>query len=446
MTRENILDNLDDFSAKQLCEAIQKGMVSLEELQSTGNLDASKRRAIRACLDEAKTEEEQCWRDAQSADDESGYLTYLDRFPNGAYVLLARNAIERIRREHSQRRFERERLLSDIKENPNAYSLQIIRRHLSDGNLDRTNLLDIGIPEEVIDILYQKGTPPNLNWQLGEPPHEIPEGYTEVYFWGIPGSGKTTALSAVLGTADNKGWLETKEGPGYIYMTQLVNLFKNRVARLPPGNNIDDTQYLPFTLKKPGKDKISVSLIELSGEIFQCFLNSNANLPLPTLQHEETFNKLLSMLKGSNRKIHFFFVDYHRSNTADQEDLTQANYLNAAATFFNNSDFNLFKQATDYIYIILTKSDLINGDDASKITQMSNYLNKNYKSFVESLKAKCKEHEINHGRLMATHFSLGRVYFSEICEFNETTALNIIDILMNKIPSSKKNILDVFND
>ncbi len=47
---------------------------------------------------------------------------------------------------------------------------------------------------------------------------------------------------------------------------------------------------------------------------------------------------------------------------------------------------------------------------------------------------------------MATHFSLGRVYFSEICEFNETTALNIIDILMNKIPSSKKNILDVFND
>jgi hypothetical protein len=42
-------------------------------------------------------------------------------------------------------------------------------------------------------------------------------------------------------------------------------------------------------------------------------------------------------------------------------------------------------------------------------------------------------------------FSLGKVYFTELCEFDDTTSKNIIDILMRRIPQSKTSILEIFN-
>jgi hypothetical protein len=155
---------------------------------------------------------------------------------------------------------------------------------------------------------------------------------------------------------------------------------------------------------------------------------------------------LLQFLKGKNRKLHFFFVDYDRANKVDQDRYTQANYLNAAATFFNNPEYNIFNNTADAIYIVTTKSDLMSGDNQSMVSQVSQYLNENnFTAFVNSLKAKCEKHSINNKRLLATPFSLGKVYFTEICEFDDTTAKNIIDIFMRRIPSSKNSVLDIFN-
>ena len=85
-------------------------------------------------------------------------------------------------------------------------------------------------------------------------------------------------------------------------------------------------------------------------------------------------------------------------------------------------------------------------DDISKEDQVSQYLNdNNYISFVNSLRDKCKQHNINDGRLLGTPFSLGKVYFEDISDFNPNTSKNIIDILMRRIRTNEKSILDVFN-
>jgi hypothetical protein len=444
MNKEHIYNNLDDLSSDQLCEYIKLGQVTIEELQSTGNLDASKRRAIRTCLEQAEKADENAWKEAQSHHTEEAYKNYLEKFPNSKYIFYARIELKNLEDKRIKEEEEKKRILSAIKNNPNAYPPGIIRTYLNDGSLSKSSLIDIGIPDEIIDRLYKNDLP--RDWELGQTPVSIPDGYTEVYFWGIRGSGKTTALSAVLSTADKMGYLEIAQGPGYNYMLQLQNLFNNSIATLPGSTNTDVTQYLPFTLKKP-KEKYyrSVSLIELSGEIFQCFLYKNANKPLK-VQEEETFNSLLRFLKGDNRKLHFFFIDYDKSNRVDQDGYTQANYLNAAATFFNNPKYNIFRKSTDAIYIVITKSDLMPGAKESRIQNLSQYLNRdNYTAFVNSLKAKCEEHSINNGRLLGTPFSLGKVYFTEICEFDDITSQNIIDILMRRIPQSKKSILDVFN-
>jgi hypothetical protein len=445
MDRDYILNHIEDFSAEQLFEFIKRDVVSLRQLQETGELDASKRTAIQIYLTKETEKDEKSWNIAKNQNTEVAYQDYLIKFSNGKYAVEAEKFLIDFKKTREEEEAEKKRILEALKLNPNAYPPSIIRKYLMDGSISESSLLEIGIPAEIISKIYQIDNQPV--WELGKTPDSIPDGYTEVYFWGIRGSGKTTALAAVLSTANKLGYLEIAQGPGYDYMLQLQNLFNNEIATLPAASPVDNTQYLPFTLKKANeRDYRSVSLIELSGEIFQCFLYKNANRQLPSPQHEDTFNTLLQFLKGKNRKLHFFFVDYDRANKVDQDRYTQANYLNAAATFFNNPEYNIFNNTADAIYIVTTKSDLMSGDNQSMVSQVSQYLNENnFTAFVNSLKAKCEKHSINNKRLLATPFSLGKVYFTEICEFDDTTAKNIIDIFMRRIPSSKNSVLDIFN-
>ncbi|WP_333696703.1 hypothetical protein [Flavobacterium sp.] len=478
MDRDNIFNNIDDLPAEQLFEYIIQGIVTLPELRQTGQLDASKRRVIEKLLKDREKEEEEFWEQCIENNTISAFSDYIEKYPNGIFKLEAKNKISHLEDDNAWNNAQDQNTIlsftqylgmypngkftleaknkikeleengfeiGEIKKNPKEFPADKIRYYLSNGQLSKEDLLQKNIPEEVIHKLLKNESTPDF--VLGSTPASIPDGFTEVYFWGIRGSGKTTALSAVLSTANKNGLLEIAQGPGYNYMLQLQNLFYDKISTLPAGTPSDKTQYLPFILKKSNeRNARSVSLIELSGEIFQCFLYKNASKPLPTKQHEETFNTLIKYLNGPNRKMHFFFVDYDRGNDADQDSYRQSHYLNAAATFFNDSQYNIFGKSTDAIYIVLTKSDLMPQSEFTKREQVKEYLNSsNYLGFVNSLRDKCKKHSINGGRILGLPFSLGTVYFEEICDFNSETAENIIDILMRRIDPKGNSILDVFN-
>ena len=443
MDKENILKSVESLTALELSEFIGQGKITLEELRDTGNLDASKRIAIINLQKERSAEEENFW-NAINPEERSSYQDYIETFPKGKYTQQAKEKLKELEENSIKQEDARQKLLTEIHENPNGFAADDIREYIKDGVLSKDTLINKGIPETVIDKVLENEI--QKEFSLGETPESIPEGFTEVYFWGIAGSGKTTALSGIISTANKMGYMEVAQGPGYDYMLDLQNQFNDEISVLPAATPTANTQYLPFTLKKPNEtNSRSVSLVELSGEIFQCFLYKNASKPLPSEDHEHTFNTLLSYLKSDNPKIHFFFVDYAKQNKVDQDGYTQANYLSAAATFFNNPEYNIFGNSTDAVYVVITKSDLM-PDDISKEDQVSQYLNdNNYVSFVNSLRDKCKQHNINDGRLLGTPFSLGKVYFEDISDFNPNTSKNIIDILMRRIRTNEKSILDVFN-
>ena len=453
MDKNSILDQVDVLLTDQLFDFINQGTVTLDELKNTGNLDASIRRAIIDKLSKQKKdnedaekklvkEDDDLWKNSFNENTEVSYSEYINRYPNGRHVLEAKHLKSDLEKERIKKEKDIQDTIEAISKSPNDFAADDIRRYLKDNLVSADKLIQNGIPERIIAKLNKNESAPDF--ELGTTPKSIPDGFTEVYFWGIRGSGKTTALAAVLSTANNEGLLEIAQGPGFNYMLQLQNLFAETTSILPTGTPSKNTQYLPFTLKeRDEKHARSVSLIELSGEIFQCFLYKNAGNKLPTSDHQETFDTLLNYLKGNNRKMHFFFVDYNKENTPDQDGYTQSQYLNAATTFFNNPEYNIFGRTTDAIYIVVTKSDLMPSNSADAV---SKYLNdRNYKGFVNSLRNKCRKHHINGGRILGTPFSLGNVYFEEICEFNPHTAKNIIDILMRRISPNGKNILDVFN-
>ena len=269
MERDFILNNMDDFSAEQLFEFINQGIVTLDELRNTGELDASKRNAIIALQSVGDKEDDAAWDNAKYGN-ESTLSDYITNYPAGRHVLEAKQKIDNLENERQSARMARQGILDTIRINPNKFSPNQILNYLQNGTLSENDLIDCGVPESAIQNLnnIQK-----LELKIGDTPTSIPEGFTEVYFWGATGSGKTCALGAILQKAGHNGYLNIVPGPGYLYANQLRNIFSDDGLAndyLPPPSPLDTTQYLPFTLKHPNENNSrSVSLIELSGEIFK---------------------------------------------------------------------------------------------------------------------------------------------------------------------------------
>jgi len=441
MDKQKIIANVSSLTAEQIFDEIQQGNVTLAELKLTGNLDAVKRTKIVDLQSKLEKEDDDAWERARYGN-EMELSDYITNNKNGKYIQEAKDKINYLESARRQEQSKKHEILDNLAQNPNFYAPEEVIRYLQNGIISKQELANLGIPLNIIEAIYNINTP---QLQLGETPNGIPDGYTEVYFWGIPGSGKTCALAAVLSAAHRSGFLNLAVGPGYDYMTRLKNIFVGDHAILPPPSPLETTQYLPFTLKKADENHTrSISLIELSGEIFQCFYYKNAGLKLPSQSHQDTFDSLNRFLKGGNRKIHFFFIDYDKGNRTDSAGYTQGDYLEAASTFFKNNE--VFGKSTDAIYVVLTKCDLMPGPSEERLTKAREHLsNENFSSFMNTLKDNCKKHSINAGRLTIEPFSLGKVYFQQICDFNNASAMKIIEILLGRIRPSKKSILDFFN-
>ena len=462
MEKKDFLNNIEDLSAQQLADGIIQGIVTLEELRATNNLDNTKRKAVVKIIAEKENEiiavqtqkdkeEDDAWEKAKYGN-ENSFRDYIANFPTGKYVREAKDRIDDLESRRRNQRAQRQNILDKIKQNPNSYSPTEILEYLENGTITIDELINYcEVPQSAINNLDKIKTP---FLQLGETPSSIPDGYTEVYFWGGPGSGKTCALGAVLQMAEKKGYLNIATGPGYNYANQLKNIFSHNSEAddfLPAPSPVETTQYLPFSLKRVNEGVVrSVSLIELSGEIFKCFFYKNAELQLPTQSHEDTFNSLNNFLKSDNRKIHFFFIDYNKENRPDEDGKTQGDYLSAASTYFENN--NVFNKSTDAIYIVLTKSDLMldqNGNAINEYNERLNlakdYLMSNYLAFINTIKNSCKKYSINGGKLEVEPFSLGKVYFKQICDFEGTAAEKIVEILLERIHGTRRSIFDILN-
>jgi hypothetical protein len=450
MEKKIILENIPSLTAEQLFVELEAGNVTLEELIETGYLDVAKKRKITALKQKLDSKDDEAWEVARYGN-EIVLSDYVTKFPSGKHVHLAKQQIDFLQKQRATAQSQKIEILNKIKVNPNSFDPSRILKYLENNTLSRTDLLECGIPESAIDNLNNIQTPP---LSIGETPTSIPSGFSEVYFWGTTGSGKTCALGAVLQMAQQMGYLNIGIGSGFLYANQLKNIFSDDGKAndyLPGPSPVESTQYLPFTLKRPGKKEIrSVSLIELSGEIFKCFLYKIAGQQLPTQSHVDTFDSLNNFLNTNNRKIHFFFIDYNKENKPDSDGLIQSDYLDAASTYFNIN--KVFGKSTDAIFIVLTKSDLLRDEAGNAVPKSKRveYAKKhlkesNYSAFINTLKAICEKYSINAGKLTVVPFSLGKVYFQRICDFEGNSAAEIVEILLERIPGSRKSILDPLN-
>lgn len=348
---------------------------------------------------------------------------------------------------------ERGVLLQLIADDHNILNSSIVRRLLENGYLNVNELEETGIKEAFIKQLTKNEMP--KDFPIPKPLTQINKMSTEVYFWGIPSSGKSCALGGILSVANNgkvaKTMKKDNECQGYGYMTQLASLFKknDKVGMLPEGTSTYATYEMAFDLLDDDGKYHPITCVDLAGEMLRCMYKHDAKEYMEPEKNKtlDTLTKILVDKRTKNRKIHFFVLEYG-ADDHKYEGLTQRDYLDGALRYIEHT--NIFKNDTDSIYLIITKVDKAKVPAEELQKTLTDYVNEEYGGFYNGIKHICKEFEINDGKVGIIPFTLGEVCFEDYCLFNDKAATNIVRNVLLKTKGFKtgiiQNILKMFTE
>jgi hypothetical protein len=445
MEKKSILTNISrpNITADIIADAIRGGIVTFKEAQETGEFQIAKQKLVKDLLAKYQQEDSD-FNNATTLQLLREFKAKYEDSNNIARVDIKIREKEAEERENQRRKFE------SIKYNINDYKPDELKNELGDEFL-RDLCNELGIDYDVVNNYDE----PELKFNdIPQNIEDIPQGFTDVFFWGIPSSGKTCALATILCTMKDNYTITSptiEKKFGATYRDSLINIFKNQTAYLPAATQKDRTQYMPFLLKKRNEEKYrQISFFELSGEVFKYFyeLENNCNIldDVDRSNVESAFKTLNLLLGSNNQKIHFFFIDYQQETkgTRDKHKLTQENYLNAAATYFRDRE-HIFKKKTDAVYVVVTKSDEIKSDNnksdisGEERTQLAGkFLSDNFGNFMDVIKHRCKKDSVDFNVKI---FSIGDVFFKSICKINYYYATNIVEDLLKKVKPVSENCI-----
>lgn len=331
-------------------------------------------------------------------------------------------------------------ITNSINNDYNFLSLDIVRRlveerRISIDDLDFENIGDDDVKEEIKDLLsnnYQNHQPEQPNEELNIDMNSIS---TQIYFWGLPSSGKTCVLGSLMsflqsGNAQNvQSCNSDPRSPGHIYMhgnnrdgnNGIVGIFtprQNRQTILLPGSTPPKDAYnTNYTLRIRGDDgkykDYPVTIIDFAGETLNKIYdivtrpdkNGTKKEDLKNLKKQLPF--LFENKKGKHQ-MHFFLIDYCNDNNR------QNNVLLQTAQFIK--DEKLFANNTKRISIIVTKIDktgfpILN--DQKCAAERLFGIGGVYRNFKGVLDAICNDYQIEEVNVIP--YSVGKLYFQRIC-------------------------------
>lgn len=482
---EDVIDVLQDYDAVQIACFIKKGLIQPEDMEKNNEVNFKTRKKVKELLER---EEEQPVEDDDSDFEKAKELNipeafqdYLDSHPDGKHREEARALKRKVTpqpivstpkwRSKYDKPIEdeiRELVMSD---NTATVIANKIENYLTNGNISMNTLVGLInqdknlFSKEVIRMLFNKGIfNENYLEQIGfgekfieafirddvkaptipkcENPKTIDKLSTEVYFWGIPSSGKSCVMAALMSVVYS-GDIGTPKLDdtccGYGYMEKLAGLYKKgKVKALLPGNAIDVTYEMAFDLtRESGKRKRILrhpfTFIDLAGGVIYLMHDFAANKSAMSESDIRRLDEVTQLINGQrerNRKMHCFVIEYGADEWRNKE-TSQLDYLTSALNYIDRT--KIFNKATDSIYVIVTKADRAKLSGVELQKEISNYVKDGYyKGFYKLLKEIVTGNEINGGQVPIFPFSIGRVEMRSLCMFNDKPASVVMDKIIER--------------
>lgn len=299
-----------------------------------------------------------------------------------------------------------------------------IKANINNGNFSFDDLLDAGINERVVNSLkhYCNSNRITMFRNINQlPPME--EGRTDVYFVGVPGSGKSTMLSGLLNIANRNGILmpDIYNNDGSIYQTQLISDLNRGV--LPNATASGSYNYVALSLKDEDGAKHPFNIVEVPGENYVNMFNNG------------DVGEFLNYISNSNKKILIFVVDslahdtgYNDSNSQLDQNLVYVNILNMFKS-------NGILDQTDAVYLVANKFDAIKKtryatNNSSDDSLALDFLQDEFRNLIENCKD-AREESKNKFKIKVLPFSIGNVSYTSIIDnFNREYSEVVIDNLI----------------
>lgn len=378
------------------------------------------------------------WIDATQRNEILGYVKFIAKHPYCDY------------REEADRRIQEMKgdLLTDMKRFPFKYNREMMYGYISTNALTMSDLVDTS--DTLTDRAYShiKRYPRLIDEHrqlpvstLTDPKSE--DGNTDVYFFGVSGSGKTCVLAGLMSLTGQLGFKFDPRGPGGggNYAMELRNYA--RTSMLPPQTDQNYIQVIDGEINDEDNHLHKISLIEMSGEKTARFAAIENATDIGDLGPGAA-----GLLSNDNNKVIFFVIDPTNEKNVEmgegsQQWVMQSDVLNCVSSLLSKNK-GLMKKVVA-IHVILTKSDTL-GDYVDRDV-IQDVLNKQgYQAVLEDIKGICEQYNIN--KQTGFHvglypFCVGKFMPGDVYTFDNTDSLKILRVIQkNTIPRRKKGFFD----
>ena len=251
-------------------------------------------------------------------------------------------------------------------------------------------------------------------------------------------SGKTCLISAMLRVASLLD-LYTPRPEDSVMLDTLGKIFytdSSTPAVVLPAFLEDRIYYFPISLnewKDIKKRNHRLSIVFIPGDIFEIFGNLLEGKPLKEYQ-TRLFNQLKSYLESrDNPKYHFFLLDSKPPN-----EIYQMRYRYDKVLYYLREK-KIFNRGTLGISLIVTKCDQLSPNKEEWAHKAMEFVSQNYGGVATELKRIVGDpHDgglgLSDGSIPVIPFSIGEVFFQQLCLFDPESSENFVRMLMKISP------------
>ena len=351
-----------------------------------------------------------------------------------------------------------------MRTNPNSYEVNRLLRLINDGIFSDHELVNAKVmTETVLETLRNhdiNADLPDIRQAIENSRAECKDGYTDVFFFGVPSTGKTCVLMGM--SRSNSLHINLASGGGdYAAALQQYTDVGVTVPRTP-GTFVTTLEATISSVSDQGGAVHKINLVEMSGEEFAFDI---ANNPDKIFTFEQMGSGATQLLKNDNRKVFFLIIDPTANvvrinreivvqdgfdeDTGEPITHTDLQYcvvnqrtlIQKMVDLFTDPGNAEIMKKVDSIHIIMTKSDTLGNPVEREEKALNIFQQKFSGDILKPLIDLCEEYNINsrtnfHPNLYT--FSLGTFYVGGLYEYEQTDSDRLVVAIKNSTQSVKK--------